>query len=240
MFQNLTLIPEAVSGSFLIRLLVACLLGGAIGFERDIHGRAAGLRTNMLVSMGAALFMLLSVALAQIYSPGSESTGLRVDPSRIAAQIVTGIGFIGAGAIIKAGFDIRGLTTAACLWVSAGIGMAAGAGLFEMAIFVTLVGLFVLVVVNRFERVYAKDSYRILKITVANEVEISRIIEVVKREHLKILFLDFDRDYEKNQMTITFTIRLFQKGVTDKFAHRIVRDLENCGQGIRKLQWGHR
>jgi putative Mg2+ transporter-C (MgtC) family protein len=240
MFQNLTLIPQAITGSLPIRLLVACLLGGAVGFERDIHGRAAGLRTNMLVSMGAALFMLLSVAMAQIYSPGWESAGLRVDPGRIAAQIVTGIGFLGAGAIIKAGFNIRGLTTAACLWLSAGIGMAAGAGFFEMAILVTLIGLFVLVVVNRFERIYAKDSYRVLKITVSNEVEISGIIEVVKRKHLKILFLDFDRDYGKNQMVIAFTIRLFHKGVTDELAHGIVHDLENCGHGIRNLQWGHR
>jgi putative Mg2+ transporter-C (MgtC) family protein len=239
MFQNLTLIPEAVSGSFLIRLLVACLLGGAIGFERDIHGRAAGLRTNMLVSVGAALFMLVSIAMAQLYSRGPESTGLRVDPSRIAAQIVTGIGFLGAGAIIKEGFNIRGLTTAACLWVSAGVGMAAGAGLFEMAILVTVIGLFTLVVVNRFERVFAKDSYRILKITAANDADISRLIEVVKRKHLKILFLDFDRDYKTNQMVITFTIRLFHKGVTDKLSHEIVGDLENSGYPIHQLQWGH-
>ncbi len=240
MFQNLSLIPEAVSGSFLIRLLVACLLGGTIGFERDIHGRAAGLRTNMLVSAGAALFMLVSIAMAQIYSRGPESTGLRVDPSRIAAQIVTGIGFLGAGAIIKDGFNIRGLTTAACLWVSAGVGMAAGAGLFEMAILVTLIGLFTLVVVNRFERVFAKDSYRILKITAANDTDISKLIEVVKRKHLKILFLDFDRDYKTNQMVITITIRLFHKGVTDKLAHEIVGDLENSGYPIHQLQWGHR
>jgi putative Mg2+ transporter-C (MgtC) family protein len=240
MFQNLTFFPDAISGNFLIRLLVAGLLGGAIGFERDIHGRAAGLRTNMLVSIGAALFMLVSVAMAQIYSRGPESTGLRVDPSRIAAQIVTGIGFLGAGAIIKEGFNIRGLTTAACLWVSAGVGMAAGAGLFEMAILVTLIGIFTLVVVNRFERVYAKDSYRILKITVANDVDISRVIEVVKRKHLKILFLDFDRDYNTNQMLITFTIRLFHKGVTDKLSHGIVGDLESSGYAIRRLQWGHR
>jgi len=240
MFQNLTFFPDAISGNFLIRLLAACLLGGAIGFERDIHGRAAGLRTNMLVSIGAALFMLVSVAMAQIYSRGPESTGLRVDPSRIAAQIVTGIGFLGAGAIIKEGFNVRGLTTAACLWVSAGVGMAAGAGLFEMAILVTLIGIFTLAVVNRVERVYAKDSYRILKITVANDVDISRVIEVVKRKHLKILFLDFDRDYNTNQMVITFTIRLFHKGVTDKLSHGIVGDLESSGYAIRRLQWGHR
>jgi putative Mg2+ transporter-C (MgtC) family protein len=233
------LFPESITGSFLARLLAACLLGAAIGFERDIHGRAAGLRTNMLVSLGAALFMLVSITMAKMNFGGSESTGLRVDPSRIAAQIVTGIGFLGAGAIIKVGFNVRGLTTAACLWVSAGVGMAAGAGLFEMAILVTLIGIFTLVVINRFEKVYAKDSYRVLKITVANDADISELIEVVKRKHLKILFLDFDRDYNTNQMVITFTIRLFHKGVTDKLSHRIVRDLETCGHTISQLRWGH-
>ena len=162
-----------------------------------------------------------------------------MDPSRIAAQIVTGIGFLGAGAIIKEGFNIRGLTTAACLWVSAGVGMAAGAGYFEMAILVTLIGLFTLVVVNHFEKIYAKDSYRILEITVANDADISSLISVVKRKRLKILFLDFDRDYKTNRMVITFTIRLFYKGVTDKLSHRIVNDLENCGYPIQKLKWGH-
>ena len=239
MFELLNLFPESFTGNYIFRLLAACLLGGAIGFERDIHGRAAGLRTNMLVSTGAALFMLVSIAVADIYSGGPEDTGLRVDPSRIAAQIVTGIGFLGAGAIIKEGFNIRGLTTAACLWVSAGVGMAAGAGLFEMAILVTLVGIFTLVVVNRFEKVYAKDSYRVLKITVASDADISRLIQVVKRRHLKILFLDFDRDYKTNQMDITFTIRLFHKGVTDKLAHGIVADLEGCGYTINRLRWGH-
>ena len=239
MFQSLNLLPEAFTGNFIFRLLAASVLGGVIGFERDIHGRAAGLRTNMLVSLGAALFMLVSIAMAQIYPGTWESSGLRVDPSRIAAQIVTGIGFLGAGAIIKAGFNIRGLTTAACLWVSAGVGMAAGAGLFEMAILVTLFGLFTLVVVNRFERVYAKDSYRVLKITVANDADISELIQVVKRKRLKILFLDFDRDYSTNQMVITFTIRLFHKGVTDKLSHRIVNDLEGSGHAIYQLRWGH-
>jgi putative Mg2+ transporter-C (MgtC) family protein len=233
------LFPEAFAGSYLVRLAIACLLGAVIGFERDIHGRAAGLRTNMLVCMGSALFMLISVSVAEKFSSNPGDPLLRVDPSRIAAQIVTGIGFLGAGAIIKEGFNIRGLTTAACLWVSAGVGMAAGAGYFEMAILVTLIGLFTLVVVNHFEKIYAKDSYRILEITVANDADISSLISVVKRKRLKILFLDFDRDYKTNRMVITFTIRLFYKGVTDKLSHRIVNDLENCGYPIQKLKWGH-
>lgn len=231
--------PEAFTGSHLIRLAMACLLGAIIGFERDIHGRAAGLRTNMLVSLGAALFMLVSEAVAVTYSGGSEAGGLRVDPSRIAAQIITGIGFLGAGAIIKEGFNVRGLTTAACLWISAGIGMAAGAGFFAMAIVVTLIGLFTLVVVNHFERVYAKDSYRTLEITAPNDTDVSALIHVVKRKHLKILFLDVERDYETNLMVLSFTIRLFHRGVTDKWSHQLVSDLEGCGQPLHKIKWGH-
>lgn len=235
------LFPQSISGNFLARLLAACILGGAIGFERDFHGRAAGLRTNMLVSMGSALFMLLSEAIAVVYSgflTGAD-TGLRVDPGRIAAQIITGIGFLGAGAIIKEGFNIRGMTTAACLWVSAGIGMACGAGFFELGIAVTLVSLFTLIVVNRFEKLYAKDSYRTLEIAVANDADLSGVIDIVKRENIKILHLDYERDYAKNQMVVLFTIRLFHRGVPDKLSHQIIGDLEKSGYPIQRIKWWH-
>jgi putative Mg2+ transporter-C (MgtC) family protein len=240
------LLPGAFTGNFLIRLAVACLLGGLIGLERDLHGRAAGVRTNMLVSMGSALFMLVSEAVAVVYSEGgggggggSVAAGLRVDPSRIAAQIVTGIGFLGAGAIIKVGFDIRGLTTAACLWVSAGIGMAAGAGFFQIAGAVTLFSLFALVVLSHFEKLYAKDSYRTLQLTTGNDADVSGLIRAIGRKGLKILYLSFDRNYETGQMVVSFTIRVFIKGVTDRLSHEIVSDLEGSGIPIQKIKWGH-
>ncbi len=106
-----------------LRLVIASLLGLAIGFEREIHGHPAGLRTHMLVSLGAGLFTVLS---AEGFGHGTSSTP--VDPTRIAAQIVSGIGFLGAGAILKEGIVVRGLTTAASLWATAAVGMAAGAG----------------------------------------------------------------------------------------------------------------
>jgi putative Mg2+ transporter-C (MgtC) family protein len=232
--------PAAISGNFLIRLAAACLLGGAIGLERDMHGRAAGLRTNMLVSLGSALFMLVSQAIALAYTThaGGDS-GLRIDPGRIAAQIITGIGFLGAGAIIKEGINVRGLTTAACLWVSAGIGMACGAGLFELAIVVTLIGLFTLIVLNRLERLYPKDSYRTLELAVPNQTNLSAVIDTVKRTHLKILYLDYERDYAKNQMIVLFSIRLFHRGVADKLSHQIIRDLESSGLSIQRIKWWH-
>jgi putative Mg2+ transporter-C (MgtC) family protein len=113
-----------------VRLLIAALLGLAIGFEREIHGHPAGLRTHMLVALGSALFTVLSIyGFLGEGGPGSAP----VDPTRIAAQIVSGIGFLGAGAILKDGIVIRGLTTAASLWATSAVGMAAGTGDYVIA-----------------------------------------------------------------------------------------------------------
>ena len=111
------------------RLLTAALLGALLGFEREIKQKSAGLRTNILIAVGSALFTLMSYELA-------ESAG--ADPGRVAAQIVTGIGFLGAGAIIRHGLSIRGLTTAASLWLVAAIGMASGAGYWQAALIATV------------------------------------------------------------------------------------------------------
>ena len=117
------MLDVAVQLDLSVRLVVAALLGLAIGFEREIHGHPAGLRTHMLVALGSALFTVMSIR-----GFGGEVPGqLPIDPTRIAAQIVSGIGFLGAGAILKDGAVVRGLTTAASLWATAAVGMAAGA-----------------------------------------------------------------------------------------------------------------
>jgi len=113
----------------IIKLIVAGLCGGLIGLERERDNKPAGIRTQMLVALGSALFMIVSL------SVGSD---LRVDPSRIAAQVVTGIGFLGAGAIIRDRGSVRGMTTAASIWVVAAIGLTIGAGLFLEGIFITI------------------------------------------------------------------------------------------------------
>jgi putative Mg2+ transporter-C (MgtC) family protein len=114
-----------------LRLFVASVLGAAIGLEREIHAHPAGMRTHLLVSLGAAAFTVLSIFYFQ--APSAPNGSTPTDPSRIAAQIVSGIGFLGAGAILKYGTSVRGLTTAASLWATAGVGMAAGAGAWFVA-----------------------------------------------------------------------------------------------------------
>lgn len=121
--------PYLEVSDFIMRLAVALLLGGAVGFERQWRMKSAGLRTNTLVSLGSAAYILLSV-----YINGTEGG----DAGRIAAQIVTGIGFLGAGVIMKDGFNIQGLNTAATIWCSAAVGSFAGMGMFPQALMVTL------------------------------------------------------------------------------------------------------
>jgi putative Mg2+ transporter-C (MgtC) family protein len=120
----------------LLRLALAAVLGGLIGVERELREREAGLRTHLLVALGSALFTIVGAYGFHDFLDSGEAV-VRADPTRIAAQIVTGIGFLGAGAIIRQGFSVRGLTTAATLWVVAAVGLAAGAGYYSAAVITT-------------------------------------------------------------------------------------------------------
>ncbi|MSV25928.1 MgtC/SapB family protein [Selenomonas sp. WCA-380-WT-3B 3/] len=119
-------------GELFLRLVLACVLGGIIGYERQSRRKSAGLRTNVLVCLGACLIMVLSQALYQNVEGKTNA-----DPARLAAQVVSGIGFLGAGAIMKEGLTVTGLTTAACLWVVAGVGLAVGSGFYSGALVTT-------------------------------------------------------------------------------------------------------
>ncbi len=132
-------IDFALQADLAVRMLIAAVLGAAIGLEREIHEHPAGMRTHLLVSLGAAMFTELSIF--AFAGPPAPNGSLPTDTSRVAAQIVSGIGFLGAGAILKYGTSIRGLTTAASLWTAAAVGMAAGAGEWLIA----AVGTFIVV-----------------------------------------------------------------------------------------------
>ena len=131
-----------------IRLVVATFLGALIGLEREVHGKEAGFKTYSLVCLGSALMMIVSFDVFMLFNGVAT-----VDPGRIAAQAVTGIGFLGAGAIIRStAGSIRGLTTAAGIWSACAIGLACGLGLYKQAIFTTILVLVVLVIFSRVQR----------------------------------------------------------------------------------------
>jgi putative Mg2+ transporter-C (MgtC) family protein len=134
-------------GELISRLLTAALLGALLGFEREVRHKSAGLRTNILISLGSALFTLMSYEMAE---------GGKADPSRIAAQIVTGIGFLGAGAIMRTDSGVQGLTTAATVWVNAAVGVAVGGGEYHIAFIATAVTLAALLVLNPLEIIIAR------------------------------------------------------------------------------------
>ena len=219
------------TSDLIIRLAFATLLGGILGFEREIHGRPAGLRTHLLVSLGAAAFMMMSPLIANM------TQNLPGDPGRIAAQIVTGIGFLGAGAIVKEGVNIRGLTTAACLWVAAAIGMACGAGLFSEAILISVLAIFALVLLPYSEVLLKKHSYRLLEITLPLESKVSSILDAVQSKNVRVLRCDLDRDYQNSTLTTTLLIRLHHRGVTDKHAHSIINAIESLDLSPKRITW---
>jgi putative Mg2+ transporter-C (MgtC) family protein len=134
--------PELNGWQLIERLVLAAALGAAVGLERELRHKAAGLRTNVLITLGAALFTVMSIEL---------TTGGAGDPSRVAAQVVTGVGFLGAGAIIRTRGGIQGLTTAATVWVNAAIGVAAGGGAYRLAVVATGVTLGALLLLHPLE-----------------------------------------------------------------------------------------
>lgn len=146
----------------LSRIIAACLFGSAIGLERELTNKYAGLRTHILVCLGSCVFTILS-----IYSFPAAVAGSHGDPARISAQILTGIGFIGGGTVLRHGSSVFGLTTAATLWVAASIGMACGTGMLNIAFLTTLFSVVVLVLIRLFERnvlVHSSKNMRRLKI----------------------------------------------------------------------------
>jgi putative Mg2+ transporter-C (MgtC) family protein len=167
---------EGGPGESLIRLGLAAALGGLIGLEREASGKPAGFRTNLLICLGAALVTDLSIDIARdVTLPG----GFRSDPGRLAAQIVSGIGFLGAGTIIQARGSVLGLTTAATLWVVAAIGMAVGAGAYVQAVVGTVLVILALTFLGRFEDYLLPYHFqeRLLRVTLAPDNELLQGVE---------------------------------------------------------------
>jgi putative Mg2+ transporter-C (MgtC) family protein len=189
-------VPELSTAEALLRLLIAAGLGGAVGLEREWRDHEAGFRTHLIVSLGACVFTLVS---AYAWSDWTFSTasGVVFDPTRIAAQIVTGIGFLGAGAIIVRGISVRGLTTAATLWVVAAIGMATGTGYYAVAVGAALL---VLVSLGPLKLVSSRLLSRVrieeaeLGIRLAPGGEASRVLERIAELGGRVAHVEFGDD----------------------------------------------
>jgi putative Mg2+ transporter-C (MgtC) family protein len=194
------MLSAAISSSpswphILLRLTVAAGLGGAIGMERELRERQAGLRTHLVVCVGSALFTLVSAY--AFVSP-------KVDPTRIAAQIVSGIGFLGAGAIIRQGLSVRGLTTAATLWLVAAIGMASGAGYYDAAVIATAGALFTLgplrIIAFRMTSRFRTQTERLL-VEVPAGGSPAPVIEAVER-YGRVVSLDVAQEGDRREIAI--------------------------------------
>jgi len=199
-----------------IRLAAALLLGGLVGMEREYHGRAAGFRTHALVSLGCCLVMIVSLHFARMFPEPTytEHSVLRIDPARIAYGVMAGMGFLGAGAIIRSGLSIRGLTTAASLWCIAAVGLAMGVGLYGLAIAATALVLFTLFVLNYFEERMARRWYKRIRMICEDKPEqIGRFKQLLEHNGIHVLDVSFKRDLEKGRIAITFNARLQDRGM---------------------------
>lgn len=192
-----------ISGTEIIkRLLLSAIIGGFIGTEREVNNRPAGLRTHILVTLGSTLVMLISI-------DGFQSA----DPSRLAAQVVSGIGFLGAGTIMRTGNNISGLTTAASLWVCAGIGLAIGAGYYLGAVVTTVIVLATLMSLGIFEKRILRKKYQAIEVIATNRPGIIGQIGVLFGKHYvsikDITILNSDNEYDEDDgvMEIRFLIK---------------------------------
>jgi len=202
-------VGPALDLELLVRLVLASVLGGVIGLEREVHGRPAGFRTHLLVSLGSCLFAIVSLEVYRRFGNFTGSGPVGVDPGRIAAQVVTGIGFLGAGAILRDKTSIRGLTTAACLWVAAALGLACGIGLFYLAIAVTLIAIASLLLLKRLENRLPRDSYVYLQVWGdADAALVHRVEACLEGQGVKPLAAKYDLDRVEGSLFLEFQVKL--------------------------------
>ncbi|MBQ9821162.1 MAG: MgtC/SapB family protein [Muribaculaceae bacterium] len=196
--------PDVTLTGAVVKLLLSLVLGATIGFERRRKGQIAGLRTFALISMGATLAMLISIYIPQVY------LGLKNgDPGRIAAQVVSGVGFLGAGAIIQMKGSVRGLTTAAGIWMTACIGLAVGAGMYLISIITTLLIIFILVNIERIEVrhnfLWETKIIRVKMHGILADIQPLRDTITSNNVHISDEFMKFD--YEEGFTIVNFMVR---------------------------------
>jgi putative Mg2+ transporter-C (MgtC) family protein len=216
------------------KLLLAAFVGGAIGFERESHGQAAGFRTYLIVSAGACLMMLLSLHMEELFRHLNANAVVRLDPGRIASYAIASMGFLGAGAIIKGKGTVRGITTAAGLWVVTGMGLAIGAGHIYQTIFTTAIILVALYWLQPVRKLAKRRIYRTLMLK-HKEAEdpldnIYKIISDYPSFHIR----NINYEHDIPAQTIIYRIRLSSMEGTNW--RELVKKLSSI-QGMLEVKW---
>lgn len=188
----------------IIRLLLGAVFGGIIGFERSSHGRAAGFRTHLLVCVAGVLIMTVS----EYYHYLSlwDSSYIRIDPARLAAGAITGVGFLGAGVIVKSGLNVQGLTTAACLWIVSAIGLSIGSGLYSAALVSFVITYLSLWLLRRVEDKMPRLSYKFMTVAMGGAGDEESIRSAIKRCGAAVSNIDYERNVERSESTFIITI----------------------------------
>ena len=227
----LAAVPTLEWPHVLLRLVVAALLGGAVGLERELRERQAGLRTHLVVCVGSALFTLVSAYGFHEFLVNGGAI-VREDPTRIAAQIVSGIGFLGAGAIIRQGLSVRGLTTAATLWLVAAIGMAAGAGYYSAAIIATAGALLTLgplrIVAYRFVHRFRPELDRLL-VEIPAGGSPGAVVEAIERRGGRVVGLEIAQEGDRRSIAADVELRGIE-------AAAVVADVGEI-DGVLEVRW---
>ena len=221
-----------MSTTDLVPLIFALVLGGAIGLEREWSGRPAGLRTHILVCVSSTMLIVVSRILADL-DPGTGR--LVFDPNRMGAGIVTGVGFLGAGTVLRSGDFLRGLTTAACIWFVAGLGIVLGARQFELAVSATAIVLFVLTFVSRLDRVIHPVLYRRLIVqAAAGEAQtlVTAIRAELDRRHIRVLDVASGHYAEEQRCELVFYLSLKRNHVAPELTERVV-----AIGGVKSARW---
>jgi len=225
-------LPTLNWDELLLRLALAAVLGGLIGIERELREREAGLRTHLLVALGSALFTIVGAYGFHAFLESGQSV-VRADPTRIAAQIVTGIGFLGAGAIIRQGLSVRGLTTAATLWVVAAVGLAAGAGYYSAATITTAVVLVALwplrIIAYRILRRYRPDDGRLLVELPAGQ-PLGEVIDEIEHVGARIDSIDVSQEGDRRRLELGLAL---PRGVA---APRVVAQIADVAN-VADVRW---
>ncbi|MBI5665675.1 MAG: MgtC/SapB family protein [Nitrospirae bacterium] len=204
----------------LLRLVLGAFIGGIIGFEREIHGRAAGFRTQLIVCVAAVLIMVTSEN--YYFHIHNLDASLRIDPARISAGALIGIGFLGSGVIIKSGYAVRGLTTAASIWIVSAIGLAIGGGLYFEGLVTTAITIIALIVLRIIERRIKTLRFKKIMISAPADINVEeKIMSVLSSFNFHVHSVNYEKDRSSGEITYHFTGSTRDKKTIGQLFHEL-------------------